>query len=99
MYSYSPEEQRPVKNYRFIRRFAGLVLNKDGTWQRYGDWGEGRIEGTNRHAVLAAANRMVRKGAFLHRSKVLNNVRAYGFGREPDYYYSCILDRDERRRS
>ena len=61
--------------------------------------GVGRLEGTNKHAVQRAANRMIRRGAFFHRSKIYDNVRAYGFGRNPDYSYSCIFDRDERRKA
>jgi hypothetical protein len=58
-----------------------------------------RLEGTNKHAVQVAANRMIRRGAFYHRTKIYDNVRAYGFGIPPDYSYSCFLDRDERRKA
>jgi hypothetical protein len=61
--------------------------------------GVGRLEGTNKHAVQLAANRMIRRGAFYHRTRIYDNVRAYGFGRNPDYSYSCIFDRDERRKA
>jgi hypothetical protein len=61
--------------------------------------GVGRLEGTNKHAVQVAANLMIRRGAFYHRTKIYDNVRAYGSGREPDRSYSCFLDRDDRRKA
>lgn len=51
----------------------------------------GRLSGTNKHAVQLAARRMMRRGVFQYRSKIYNNVRAYGGGRLPDYSYSCTF--------